>query len=267
MDKIAVIGLGWLGLPLALALREQGFQVIGTTTTAEKIPALEEKGIEVVLLDLKKGMDENRFQSFFAGTSVCIINLPPGKSLFQTYKSQCMGLLRFFPEETKFIFTSSTSVYSDQVAVAHEHTTVLTDYNFSSQLFLTEKALRSELKERLTILRLAGLFGPGRNPAQHLAGKQGLKNPGSPVNLVHQADCISFISEVIRQGVWGETINVCASEHPPREVFYTWMCEKNDWDIPFFETNEHGRITKTVSNEKGKKMLNFSYCYDSPFDF
>jgi nucleoside-diphosphate-sugar epimerase len=267
MEKIAVVGLGWLGLPLALSLREQGYQVIGTTTSAEKIPDLEEKGLEAVLFDLNKGVDESLLPSFFAGSSCCIINVPPGKSLFQTYRNQCLELPRLFPETTKFIFTSSTGVYSDQVALALENTAVLTDYNFTSQLFLTEKALKTELKERLTVLRLAGLFGPGRNPARHLAGKTGLKNPGSPVNLVHQHDCISFISEVIRQQAWGEIFNVCASDHPSRQVFYTGMCEKNKWELPVFDADEPVRIPKIVSNEKGKQLLNFSYRYDSPFDF
>ena len=34
--KISIIGLGWLGLPLADHLIEQGYQVLGSTTSKEK---------------------------------------------------------------------------------------------------------------------------------------------------------------------------------------------------------------------------------------
>ena len=49
MDKsksVSIIGCGWLGLPLAEFLVQQGFHVRGSTTRAEKLKPLEEKGIE-----------------------------------------------------------------------------------------------------------------------------------------------------------------------------------------------------------------------------
>ncbi|MGV3629925.1 MAG: hypothetical protein ACO1O6_01890 [Bacteroidota bacterium] len=267
MEKIAVVGLGWLGLPLGFELLASSYRVSGTTTSPGKLDSLQGKGFELSLLDLNKGIDKPGMQAFFDGTSICIINLPPGKSIFQSYKNQCLELIALFPAYTKFIFISSTSVYSDKVSLAQENTAVLTDYNFSSQLFQAEKALKMELKDRLTILRLAGLFGENRNPARHLSGKSGLKNPGGAVNLVHQRDCISFILEVIRQECWGEVFNVCASDHPPRELFYSRMCEKEGWDLPAFDVDEPMSVSKIVSNEKGKHLLNFTYDYDSPFDF
>ncbi len=267
MEKVAVVGLGWLGLPLGKALQQDGLQVTGTTTRPEKLPLLEKEGFELSLLDLNKAIDQSSLRSFLQGTAIAVINIPPGKANFQSYKSQCLALVALFPGTTRFVFTSSTSVYGDQVAEATEDTPVLTDYNFTSQLFLAEKALRSELGERLTILRLAGLFGENRNPARHLAGKTGVKNPDSPVNLVHRDDCIAFIREVIRQETWGECFNVCASEHPSREAFYAFMCEREKLEAPQFEQEDQSSVRKIVSNEKGKRALNFSYRYDSPFDF
>ena len=36
MKNIGIIGLGWLGLPLAKNLQRQGFTIFGTTTSLEK---------------------------------------------------------------------------------------------------------------------------------------------------------------------------------------------------------------------------------------
>jgi hypothetical protein len=45
------------------------------------------------------------------------------------------------------------------------------------------------------------------------------------------------------------------------------MCRKEGWEPPVFERTEEHTSDKTISNDKGKQQLNFSYRYDSPFDF
>lgn len=45
MTKISILGCGWLGLPLAKALIENGFSVKGSTTSTDKLTALENDGI------------------------------------------------------------------------------------------------------------------------------------------------------------------------------------------------------------------------------
>ena len=44
MTKISILGCGWLGLPLAKALIENGFSVKGSTTSTDKLTALENAG-------------------------------------------------------------------------------------------------------------------------------------------------------------------------------------------------------------------------------
>jgi 3-hydroxyisobutyrate dehydrogenase-like beta-hydroxyacid dehydrogenase len=46
MKKVLVIGCGWLGLPLALKLKDLGYSVSGTTRNAERQKALESKDIQ-----------------------------------------------------------------------------------------------------------------------------------------------------------------------------------------------------------------------------
>lgn len=43
--KVSIVGLGWLGEPLAAHLLRRGLKVKGSTTTPEKIGKLSEKGI------------------------------------------------------------------------------------------------------------------------------------------------------------------------------------------------------------------------------
>ena len=267
MSQIALIGFGWLGLPLAQKLKDNGFEIRGTTTSESKIEHLKRLKFKPKLLNLNSEIDEIAFKDFFSTVSICILTIPPSKALFQSYQNQCLKLVSLFPETCKFIFTSSSSVYTDNINLALENTKILSDYNFTSQLFLTEKALQKALGNRLTILRLAGLFGENRNPAKFLAGKTDLKNPNSKVNLVHQQDVVAFIETIIQQNVWGEIFNVCASIHPTRKEFYTWKCKKDKLPLPEFDLVDKGQTSKIVSNQKGLEQLNFSYKFDSPYDF
>lgn len=267
MQKIALVGFGWLGLPLGKHLKESGFDVVGTTTSESKLLELEKLGFKTILLNLNAIGDEKELIQFFSDCEICVLTIPPSKSLFQTYQNQCLKLVSFFSENTKFIFTSSTSVYTDKVQLASEDTQILSDYNFTSQLFQTEKTLSKLLGNRLTILRLAGLFGENRNPAKFLSGKSNLQNAKGLVNLVHQEDVIRFITEIIKKDIWGNCFNVCSSEHPTREEFYTWMCAKENLAEPQFEKSESSPDSKIVSNDKGKTKLNFTYKFDSPFEF
>lgn len=39
MKKVAIVGLGWLGMPLAMSLSARGWQVTGSKTTQDGVEA------------------------------------------------------------------------------------------------------------------------------------------------------------------------------------------------------------------------------------
>ena len=39
-QKISIVGLGWLGLPLAVQLQKRGYAINGSTTTLDKLEVL-----------------------------------------------------------------------------------------------------------------------------------------------------------------------------------------------------------------------------------
>ena len=46
MKKVAIVGLGWLGMPLAMSLTARGWQVTGSKTTQDGVEAARMSGIE-----------------------------------------------------------------------------------------------------------------------------------------------------------------------------------------------------------------------------
>ncbi len=49
MKKVAIVGLGWLGMPLAMSLAARGWQVTGSKTTLDGVEAARMSGIESYL--------------------------------------------------------------------------------------------------------------------------------------------------------------------------------------------------------------------------
>lgn len=53
MKKVAIVGLGWLGMPLAMSLAARGWQVTGSKTTLDGVEAARMSGIESYPLRLE----------------------------------------------------------------------------------------------------------------------------------------------------------------------------------------------------------------------
>ena len=53
MKKVAIVGLGWLGMPLALSLTARGWQVTGSKTTQDGVEAARMCGIDSYPLRLE----------------------------------------------------------------------------------------------------------------------------------------------------------------------------------------------------------------------
>ncbi|MEL6925735.1 MAG: SDR family NAD(P)-dependent oxidoreductase, partial [Bacteroidota bacterium] len=118
-----------------------------------------------------------------------------------------------------------------------------------------------------TVLRMAGLAGGTRKPGRFLAGKKELKNGSAPINLVHQVDCVAIAAGVIARGLWNETYNVVADEHPTRAIFYTYQALKEDLEPPTFVKEDTEPNYKIVSNEKIKSALNYQLRHPDPMSF
>ncbi|MBS2140622.1 hypothetical protein KCA24_27875, partial [Escherichia coli] len=56
MKKVAIVGLGWLGMPLAMSLSARGWQVTGSKTTQDGVEAARMSGTFTPLLRIGPGM-------------------------------------------------------------------------------------------------------------------------------------------------------------------------------------------------------------------
>ncbi len=270
--KISIAGCGWLGLPLAEHLLNQGHQVKGSTTTADKLALLERKGIKPYLLKLVPEPEPHATPlAEFLDADVLVINIPPARRHNDSdsfHAAQIQALVdHILPLSLrKVIFISSTSVYPSENRVVTEADPTLHQIDVHNAIVLAENVLRKTVPLDVTVLRAGGLMGYNRIPGKYFAGQKGLTNGEVPVNFVHRDDVIAIIEQVILQGKWNRVFNLVAPEHPLRKEIYPHTAKKFGFEVPEFAVPEQHPY-KVVSSEKVCKELNYVFKYPDPLEF
>lgn len=266
---VSIIGLGWLGLPLAISLLEKGFKVKGTVTTASKTNDIERLGIDVSVLKINTDGLELTDRNLFKA-DILFINIPPGRipEIEMVYPSQIRQLLPFIDEYKirKVIFISSTSVYPENNKVVTEDDSLQPEKGSGVACLTAEHTLQNEVQFSTTVVRFGGLIGADRNPYRFM--QRSIKNgpANKPVNLIHLDDCIGIIHHVIKNDIWSEVINACCPIHPTRAEFYTEASKSAGVDPPIFDENIEFKF-KIVSSEKLIYQYRYAFKYNSPMDY
>lgn len=266
MKNISILGCGWLGLPLAKSLLQDGYNVKGTTTSPEKLQILRESGIEAYVLKADPDFDPRLVKSFFE-TDILIVNIPPPRREdVLTYHSRQIDCIveQIVASGTDYVlFVSSTSVYPNTNGKVTEEDDLEPVKPSGKALKAIEKKLSENSGFKTTILRLSGLIGYDRNPRNFLKRRTPRARSNAPVNLIHRDDCIEIIKKIIKNDLWGETLNASSDSNPMRREFYESEAEKSGIDLENYFDKPHSGY-KLVSNEKLKKLLNYSFIYPDP---
>jgi nucleoside-diphosphate-sugar epimerase len=256
--KIAILGTGWLGKPLAKSLQQQGHQIRVSTRSEENYQELQEDFGHVFRIQIGNDLLSDTLLTFLSNIDILIITIPPDRKTHPD-TTQLDRLIPYIQQSgiSKVIYTSSIGVYPLLNKTVGEETTI---EHITHPCFLNEQALSQSQGFQTTTLRLAGLIGGRRHPGNFFKKKGIITNCEAPVNLVHRLDCIAAIEQVIQQESWGTCYNICADTHPSRGVFYTAALNAIGEKAPICQKAEHPSF-KTVSSNKIKTQLGFKYIH------
>ncbi|ADI16041.1 NAD-dependent epimerase/dehydratase family protein [Truepera radiovictrix] len=263
--RIGILGCGWVGAALGRVLVARGHAVTGTVTTPDGLAALEAAGIRAVQLVLTPALVGDPADLFEA--DALVLTLPPKRradDVRTRYPAQIAEALRHTPATTHVLFTGSTSVYADGTLEARGREVREADaggaVSASGAALLAAEALLRE--RRATVLRLAGLYGYDRQPGQRLAGRE-VTGGDARVNLVHRDDVVAVMTRVLEEGLWGETLNVCAPLHPTRRALYTRYAARSGLPPPRF-VPPHAVPFKVVRSDKLAQTLGYRFIHPDP---
>ena len=269
--KVAIVGLGWLGMPLARALVGRGWQVTGSKTTEDGVQAARASGIPASLLTLdpEPQCDPDDLAELL-DVDALVVTLPARRTVetSEQYIQAVQNIvdMALARQVRHIIFTSSTSVYGNLQGEADEESALDPVTPAGGSLVRLEQWLHDLPGTTVDILRLAGLVGPARHPGRFLAGKTGLSHGRQGVNLVHLDDVISAIVMLLEQPAQGAVYNLCAEGHPSREDYYTRLAANAGWIPPVFDGEPATIAGKEVNGQRICRERGFRYQWPDPYD-
>lgn len=269
MKKVAIVGLGWLGMPLAMALTARGWQVTGSKTSPDGVDAARRCGIEACQLVLTPELEcEAEELDTLMAVDALVVTLPASRTVKggEDYMQAVQNVVdtALAKKVPRIIFTSSTSVYGSGEGVMKESSPLQPETVAGKTLMELENWLHDLPGTSMDIVRLAGLVGPNRHPGRFLAGKTGLENGGHAVNLVHLDDVVDAIVLLLQTPKGGHVYNLCASKHPSRDSFYPSVSKQLGLEPPTFVAEPERSNGKVIDGSKIANELGFEYTYDDP---
>ncbi len=238
---IAIMGCGWLGLPLAKSLIREGYGVYGTTTAKNKLPVLESVGIAPFRVSVSEEGITGPITSLLEDKEILVINIPPKlrgpnpRDYVKKMEHVCKALKNSKVKKT--VFVSSISVYGDGQGMVTDDTPPRPTTESGKQLLASEKLFQAIPNIETTIIRFGGLIGDDRHPITMLSGKKGLDNGNHPVNLIHLDDCIAIIESIIKEHWWGEILNAVFPLHPSKKEYYQQTAHQKGLILPKYDRN------------------------------
>jgi nucleoside-diphosphate-sugar epimerase len=191
MRTALIVGCGYTGLRLALRARALGWTVRGTAAQPASIAAIEAAGIAALPLAL----DADARPLDVDGELIYYLVPPQPQGDHDVRLERFLAALAGRPE--RIVYMSTTGVYGDHAGARVDEDTPPRDPSPRAQRRLAaESVLRRWADERevsFTVLRVPGIYGPGRLPLERLKGREPALEPqaASPGNRIHVEDLVS----------------------------------------------------------------------------
>lgn len=260
MERIAILGCGWLGMPLGTALAQRGYVVNGATTTQSKTTTIAHHGMTPYLINLTPELMASDMAFFDA--DVLIINIPPSnRAPYLEQMSQLVRAIEAFCIK-KVLFVSATSVYplNNNVVTEQDATRIVSPHS-SVVWWDVEQLFTNNRHFTTTIVRFSGLIGGDYQPGRHMSGRT-IDGGSNPINVIHQDDCVAILCATIEQNRFGEVFNASSDEHPSKREFYTAACQQLRLAPPVF--TDKPAPYRVVNCDHLKQTLGYRFIHPDP---
>jgi len=221
--EVLIIGCGYLGRELAKNYLAAGYAVTATTRSGHLAAGLADglaARCRVLALDLRDPVSIAAFAQVLGDGAPAAVHLlvPPGPEPYRVLLEAPARLLHIDPiaAARRIVIASSTAVYGDAAGewVSADTPAVASDER-GRLLLAGEVAWLAHPAAR--VLRLAGLYGPGRliGAADLRRGSPLLGDPDRWLNLIHVADAAALLA-MMAVGTDGARVELGCDDTPAR---------------------------------------------------
>lgn len=216
-DTLLSLGHGYTAQALAALLRPAGWQVIGTTRSAEKAATLTESGIEALVWP---GDD---LSAALAKASHILISIAPNDAGDPVLAQHSADIAAAAPHLKWLGYLSTTGVYGDHQGGWVDEDTPLTPTTHRGRIRVLAEQQWQEMARNhglpVHFFRLAGIYGPGRGPftkVKNGTAKRIIKE-GQYFSRIHVDDIARVLAASINHPNPGAIYNVADNDPAPPE--------------------------------------------------
>ncbi len=281
--KTLVAGCGYVGVAVGTELARSGHEVFGLRRSDTGTDELKAAGIIPLTGDVTVPETLEKLPTGFDWVINCVSASASSTSdQEQAYRRAYVDgnrnlvnwLRRTSPSLQKFVYTSSTGVYGQDDGSVVDENSIRAPENATGQALVDAEQLLLEAARRdglpAVILRLAGIYGPGRGYwlNQFLAGTARLEGDGTRVlNMVHRDDVVGAIIAALERGVPGQVYNVVDNEPVSQIELFQWLAARLDSPPPAAApepealSRRRTATNKRVSNRRLREELGYVFKY------
>ena len=242
--------------------------------TAEAVAGLRRAGVEAYAFDGAEA--EPGFEQALTKAEAIVVSIPPRDHAGATLE-RFAAAIAAAPALRRVIYYSTIGVYGDHAGAWVDETSATRTRTARGLARLDDEARwTAAARERgaeADILRLAGIYGPGRNALVSLRRGEARRivKPGQLFNRAHVDDIAEVSRLVLTRGLPGQIWNVADDEPAPPQDVVAYAAGLLGLEPPPEEPFDEARLSpmarefyadnKRVSIAKAKTLLGFEPAY------
>ncbi|CAM8401353.1 WcaG Nucleoside-diphosphate-sugar epimerases [Candidatus Methylopumilus universalis] len=276
--KVLIIGCGQLGFSIVNNADPDVFKLYGFSRSLRKSPA----SIEMHQVDILKTEAIDVIK--LINPEIIIYAVSADTQSIESYQDHyVVGLKKTYEailelDHFKYLFfVSSTRVYGQKTTKILSELDIAEPSDYGGEALMEAETVARQLKDKATILRLSGIYGPNRKRMIQLAQS----NPGNwPAtnnwsNRIHEEDAARFIVFLMKRIMMNESIEplYLVTDGVPTKQYdvLTWIRNRlqlttDTIELPILESGK--QLQSVLLNQTGfvLKYPDFTYGYEAIID-
>ena len=262
LPKLLIAGCGYVGLALSRSVSTKGWAVWGLRRTPEATGLLRAAGAEPLIADLTKPQTLRQLPTVDDVVSC----QSPGRAgdYGATYLEGAQNLVSALATQSPkwLLWISSTGVYGQSHDEWVDEATPPQPTTERGRMLLAAEALVLAAPCPSMILRLGGIYGPGRDRLDLLYRGDAAIQATGYINQIHVDDVVGIIECLLERGE-PRQIYLGVDDAPAlRAEFYPWLAEQAGIQLPRASQSRNTRSSgsKRCLNQR-IKALGYSLKY------
>jgi nucleoside-diphosphate-sugar epimerase len=270
--RIFFFGVGYCAR--RLIERAPWIEASGTARTAESVAALRSQGIEAYAFDGAEA-DPGLEQALKKAEAI-VVSIPPRDGAGAALE-RFASAIAAAPSLGRIVYYSTIGVYGDHLGAWVDEASATRTRTARGLMRLDDEARWTAAARtrgaQPDILRLAGIYGPGRNALVNLRRGEARRivKPGQVFNRAHVDDIAEMTRLVLTRGLEGQIWNVADDEPAPPQEVVAYAAALLGLEPPPEEPFETARLApmarefyagnRRVSIAKAKALIGFEPAY------